>query len=70
MSDQKSFLLRLPKPLLDAYQKWAADELRSLNGQLEYVLRNALKAEGRLPQPLDPAKPSEPPPEKAQRLKK
>ncbi len=49
MSEQKSFLLRLPKPLLDAYQKWAEDELRSLNGQLEYILRNALKEEGRLP---------------------
>lgn len=46
--DQKSFLLRLPKPLLDAYQKWAEDELRSLNGQLEYVLRQALRKEGRL----------------------
>ncbi len=53
MSEQKSFLLRLPKPLLDAYQKWAEDELRSLNGQLEYILRNALKAEGRLPKSLD-----------------
>ena len=47
MAEQKPFLLRLPKPLLEAYQKWAEDELRSLNGQFEYVLRNALKAEGR-----------------------
>lgn len=53
MSEQKSFLLRLPKPLLEAYQKWAADELRSLNGQLEYVLRETLKAEGRLPKSID-----------------
>jgi hypothetical protein len=30
MNEQKSFLLRLPKPLLEAYQKWAEDELRSL----------------------------------------
>ena len=49
MSDQKSFLLRLPKPILEAYQRWAEDELRSINGQLEYILRNALKEEGRLP---------------------
>lgn len=53
MSEQKSFLLRLPKPLLDAYQKWAQDELRSLNGQLEYVLRQALREEKRLPQSKD-----------------
>lgn len=56
MAVQKSFLLRLPKPLLDAYQKWAEDELRSLNGQLEYVLRQALKAEGRFPKALDAEK--------------
>ena len=54
MSDQKSFLLRLPKPILDAYSRWAEDELRSLNGQLEYILRNALKAEGRLPKVGEP----------------
>jgi hypothetical protein len=47
--EQKSYLLRLPKPILEAYQRWAEDELRSLNGQLEYVLRKALKEEGRLP---------------------
>lgn len=56
MSETKSFLLRLPKPILDAYAKWAEDELRSLNGQLEYVLRNALKAEGRLPKEFDPSR--------------
>ncbi len=49
MSDQKSYLLRLPKPIMEAYQRWAEDELRSLNGQLEYILRQALKEEGRLP---------------------
>jgi hypothetical protein len=55
--EQKSYLLRLPKPIFDAFQKWAEDELRSLNGQLEYVLRNALKEEGRMPKlsNLDPA---------------
>ncbi len=49
MADLKPFLLRLPKPILDAYQKWAEDELRSLNGQLEYILRQALRDEGRMP---------------------
>jgi len=36
--------------VLDALQKWAADDLRSLNGQIEYVLRRALQQEGRMPQ--------------------
>lgn len=49
MAELKPYLLRLPKPILEAYQKWAEDELRSLNGQLEYVLRKALKEDGRLP---------------------
>ena len=35
--------------VLDALQKWAADDLRSLNGQMEYVLRRALQQEGRMP---------------------
>jgi len=48
VSERKAFLLRVDPELLDALQKWAADELRSLNGQIEYVLREALKREGRL----------------------
>lgn len=55
-SDQQSYLLRLPKPLLDAYRKWAEDELRSLNGQLEYVLRQALRERGRLTKDKDVSK--------------
>ena len=50
MAEQKPFLLRLPKPILEAYKKWAEDELRSLNGQLEYILRQALRDQKRLPQ--------------------
>jgi len=48
MAGRKPFLLRLEPEVLRAMQRWAADELRSLNGQIEYVLRNELKEEGRL----------------------
>ena len=48
MADRKAFLLRVDPAILDALQVWADDELRSLNGQIEYVLRRALQAEGRL----------------------
>jgi hypothetical protein len=40
--DRKSFLLRLPPDLWKELEKWAADELRSVNAQIEYVLRQAL----------------------------
>ena len=49
MSDEKkAFLLRVDKKLYDHFQKWADDELRSLNSQFEYVLRKALKDSGRI----------------------
>lgn len=47
MAEKKPFLLRVDRSLLDAYQRWAADELRSVNGQLEFVLRDALRRAGR-----------------------
>ena len=43
MAEKKSFLLRIDREVLDALQKWASDDLRSLNGQLEFLLRDALK---------------------------
>jgi hypothetical protein len=49
MAERKPFLLRVDPAVLDALQKWAADELRSLNGQIEFVLRRALQESGRLP---------------------
>jgi hypothetical protein len=49
VSERKSFPLRLDPALLSALQKWAADDLRSLNGQIEYLLREALRKAGRLP---------------------
>lgn len=49
MSERKSFLIRVDRALLDAVQRWANDDLRSLNGQVEFVLRDALARAGRLP---------------------
>jgi hypothetical protein len=40
--ERKSFLLRLPPELWKELEKWAADELRSVNGQIEYLLRQAV----------------------------
>jgi hypothetical protein len=48
MSERKSFLLRIDPEVLDAVQRWANDDLRSLNGQIEFLLRKVLKQEGRL----------------------
>jgi hypothetical protein len=49
MAERKSLLLRLDPAVHDALARWAAAELRSTNAQIEYLLREALKAEGRLP---------------------
>jgi len=48
MADRKAFLLRIDPEVLDALQRWANDDLRSLNGQIEFVLRKVLKQEGRM----------------------
>ena len=48
MSERKAFLLRIDPEVLDAVQRWANDDLRSLNAQIEFVLRKVLKQEGRL----------------------
>ena len=47
MAERKAFLLRVDPALLDALQRWASDDLRSLNAQIEFVLRRALQREGR-----------------------
>ena len=51
MSERKSFLLRLDPVIHEALQRWANDELRSLNGQIEYLLRQSLVQASRLRQP-------------------
>ena len=47
MAPRKAFLLRIDPQLWGAIEKWAADELRSVNGQIEYVLARAVKEAGR-----------------------
>jgi hypothetical protein len=41
--DRKPFLLRIDRDVIDALQRWADDDLRSLNGQIEFLLRKALR---------------------------
>mgnify|MGYP001031145979 FL=1 len=48
MTDKKKFLLRLDASVYDALEKWAADELRSVNAQMEFVLKEAVRRAGRL----------------------
>jgi hypothetical protein len=47
--ERKPFLLRIDSAVLDAVQRWANDDLRSLNAQIEFVLRDALRRAGRVP---------------------
>jgi hypothetical protein len=49
VSERKSILLRLDPAVHDALARWAADELRSTNAQIEFLLRRALADAGRLP---------------------
>ena len=60
MAGRKSFLVRLPEELLDELNRWAHDDLRSLNGQIEYLLREAIRKRRRvpLPPPEDQGKPA------------
>ena len=48
MARRKPFLLRIDPTVLEAVQRWADDELRSVNAQIEFALRRALQAAGRL----------------------
>ena len=51
MADRKPFLLRVDPALLEAVQRWANDDLRSLNAQIEFLLRRALQQSGREQEP-------------------
>ncbi|MDP9847108.1 hypothetical protein [Streptosporangium lutulentum] len=53
MAERKKVLLRLDPAVYDAIAKWAADDLRSINAQLEYALRLALKGLGRDPRQIE-----------------
>jgi hypothetical protein len=62
MSGKKSFALRLDESYYAALEKWAADDFRSVNGQLEWIISRALKDAGRLPKgkkEKEPEPPSE-----------
>ncbi|MGH9308326.1 MAG: ribbon-helix-helix domain-containing protein [Vicinamibacterales bacterium] len=56
MSDRKPFLLRIDRDVMEALQRWADDDLRSLNGQIEFLLRQALKEARREAKPQKKAK--------------
>ncbi|MFM7856336.1 MAG: Arc family DNA binding domain-containing protein [Flammeovirgaceae bacterium] len=49
MAEKKAFALRIDVEIMNAIEKWAADEFRSVNGQIEWVLYKTLKENGRLP---------------------
>ena len=51
MATRKPFLLRTDPDVLAALQRWATDELRSVNAQIDFLLRRALREAGRLPPP-------------------
>ena len=51
MNEKKAYPLRINADVLAAAQRWADDDPRSLNAQIEYVLRDALRKAGRLPKP-------------------
>ncbi len=62
MSERKGVLLRLDPAVHDALARWAADELRSTNAQIEFLLRRALADAGRLPRDAEKMrKPGRPP---------
>jgi len=59
-SEKKAYPLRISAEVLDAVQRWSDDELRSVNSQIEYVLRDALRKAGRLREPAIDAKDAKP----------
>lgn len=62
MTERKKMLLRLDPAVHDAIAKWAADEFRSTNAQVEVILRNALRDAGRTPKRMAPIRrPGRPP---------
>ena len=63
MAERKRFLLRLDQATYDALERWAGDELRSVNGQIEFALLEALRQAGRQPRRPAPQAPATPPAE-------
>jgi hypothetical protein len=54
VAEKKAYPLRMSSQVLDAIQRWADDDLRSVNAQIEYLLREALRRSGRLPKAAEP----------------
>jgi hypothetical protein len=54
MADSKRFLLRLDPRVFEALRRWANDDLRSINAQIEFLLTDAARRAGRLPRPTTP----------------
>jgi len=59
VAEKKPFLLRVDRQLLEQVQRWANDDLRSLNGQIEFLLRDALKRAGRAAKSADAPAPED-----------
>jgi hypothetical protein len=59
VNEKKAYPLRINAQVLAAVQRWSDDELRSLNAQIEYVLRDALRKAGRWPEGAPPSEPEE-----------
>jgi hypothetical protein len=57
VSSKKSFVLRMDESVYEALEKWASDEFRSVNGQIEWIINQKLKETGRLKQPENKPKP-------------
>ena len=51
MGDPKRYLLRVDQRVYEALERWADDDLRSVNAQIEFLLRDSLRRAGRLPSP-------------------
>lgn len=58
-SNEKGFLLRIDPDTMEAVEKWAADEFRSVNGQLQWIIAEALRRAGRKPRQRPAAPPSD-----------
>ncbi len=58
-STTKSFVLRVDAATMEAIEQWADDEFRSINGQLQWIIAEALRKEGRLPKPKNKNKKEE-----------
>jgi len=60
MAQKKPFLLRLSQEMWDELERWAADDFRSVNGQIEYILSEAIRRQRKAPATAAPAAPVEP----------